>query len=487
MRRKQYDKPTEQPTIKRIPNGCADIAHALGLKPEDTVWDYNLVYSAEGGMKLTDARFGIGHEGVTTLIRGGAQGLTLKLHKGFLDYQKKHLGVTNIVEVTEKRHENDLFSYPEHSVVHQLAEKTRQEPRLKDIFNGKVFCSFMPTPDVQRDIAVLGGKALISAPAAIAFNSKVRVAKDAAVHRYNVAPFVVAKSEAEVARKIRQLKKKAARLGLDPEKTKYWIKFGHFGAGTGVLPYDPAVTSVRDVQSWIKTTMQAAEVPSGEFIPTLMDIDIGYLPEVKQIVANLNVQAIVSSSGIVGPDASGIAITGVTYQKTSDGHYLGGSLPLTDAEKGFAAEAIGWALPVLKAAQEQGYRGYAGIDLMLAREASGQLRGYVLEMNGRLNSSTSLLVTAQWVEEQSGLKDVAACNFTSTFAALKDFKSFKKIFNSVLYKGSASAHTGVIPIVLKPDAQGKIHGVKAIAVAPTAKSLAKLEKRYDAIVKKLQR
>lgn len=479
MPRKLYDKPQEKPLLQPIPEGCADIARTLGLKPEDTVWDYNLVYSAEGGMKLTDTHMGIGHEGITPLIRGGVQGLTLKLHDGLLEYQKKYLGTGNVTEVTDKRHKNDLFHYPEQSVIHQLAQKVQKEPRLKEIFNNKVFCSLMPAPDVQQGVAALGGKTLISGEEAIAFNSKARVVTDAETHRYNVAPFVIAYSEDDIDKTIDALKDKAKALELDPEKTPYWIKFDHFGAGMGVRSYDPQTTSVDEIKAWIKETMKEAEIPAGKFTPVVMDIDIGHLPEVKEIVVNLNVQAIVSDTGV--------SVTGVTFQKTVDGHYLGGRLPLTDEEKGFASEGMSWALPVLKAAQQQGYRGYAGIDLILAREPSGALRGYVLEMNGRINSSTSLLATSQWVAKQAGLKNVAASNFTSTFPSLKDFKSFKKEFNSVLYKGRSTDYTGIIPIILKPDAEGNIHGVKTIAIAPDAESLAKLEKRYEAIVKKLQK
>jgi hypothetical protein len=91
------------------------------------------------------------------------------------------------------------------------------------------------------------------------------------------------------------------------------------------------------------------------------------------------------------------------------------------------------------------------------------------------------------VEEQSGRHDVPACNLASTFSKpLKDFDSLSKAFNRVMYRGVESDYEGIVPIILKPDAEGKIHGVKFIAVARDAASLSRLEKRYESIVRKLQ-
>jgi hypothetical protein len=107
-------------------------------------------------------------------------------------------------------------------------------------------------------------------------------------------------------------------------------------------------------------------------------------------------------------------------------------------------------------------------------------------MNGRLNGSTSLLSTAQWVQEQSGHADLAASNLVASFKPIKDFSAFKKAFDAILYKGKESNFEGIIPIILKPDENGDIKGVKTIAVARDAASLEKLTKKYSGIVSKLK-
>jgi hypothetical protein len=475
--RKLFDKSSRQPRLQHIPEGCADIARALGLNPKDTYWDYAVVYAPESGQNLTDRSAGIVEEGITTLIRGDANGLTLKLPEGFLAYQKKYAGVTNVLEVTDKPIESNEFHYPEHSVHYQLARKVEKSPRLRDVFNEKSFCSLMPSPDIEASVAQIGGKTLITSEQAVKFNSKVRVLRDAAANEYNVSPFVVAETMDALEDKFAEISQTARDLGLDPQKTKFWVKFDNLAGGMGVMPYEPAKTRFEEVKAWIRNVLQEARIPEEKFVPVIMDIDVGALPEVKRVLTNMNVQA------IVGPQ--GVTVTGVTFQKTADGHYIGGVLPLAAEEKAYAAEGPAWALPVLEAAGQQGYRGYAGIDIILCEEKSGKIRGYVLEMNGRINSSTSLLSMAHWVEEQSGIPDVPACNLSSSFRPLQDFSSFRKAFNSVLYKGAASGYTGIVPIILKPDESGKINGVKAIAVAPDAASLARLEKRFDAIVRKL--
>lgn len=474
MERKLFNATSADPVITPIPEGCADIARALGYKPADTIWDYGTVYSAQSGIRFTEA-VGVVHEGITTLIRGEANGATLKLHKGFLEYQQKYAGVTNVIEVTDKRAKTDILAYPQHSIPRQLAEKLKGG--LKKDFNNAVICSLFAALDVQEVAAEIGGRTLISAAQADLFNSKVRVVTEAEGKGYNVAPFVVARKEEELEAKMKELYRVAADLGLEPDRTKYWVKFDNLAGGQGVMPYTPSEASFSTVKDWIRSSSEAAGLAKGQFLPIIMDIDVGHLPDVKQVLTNLNIQA------IVGPDK--VSVTGTTFQKTEGGHYVGGAMPRTAEEKAWAKEGRRWALPVLEAAQKAGYRGYAGIDLLLCEDQNGQARGYVLEMNARLNSSTSLLSATHWVARESGIADPAACNFSSSFSPMKDFRAFRKAFESVLYKGSASGYEGIIPIIMRPDGKGDIKGVKTISVAPDAKRLASLEQRYHKIVQRL--
>lgn len=460
--------------IQKIPEGCADISRGLGLKPEETFWDYDWVHSDNSGVQLPDKIPSGYHEAITLLSRGESTGLTLGLHDGFLDYHKEHTGVTNVIEVTDHTPRTNIFLYPEQAVVAQAHQKSEREPNLKEIFRGKTFCAWLPAVDVQEDVQKIGGKTLISAEQRWIFNSKVRIISKANDDQYNVAPFVVADSWDALDTKIKELKEKARGFGLDPEETKFWIKFDNLTGGEGVLPYEPSKKDFSEVKKWIQNVRENSGMENNAFHPIIMDIDIGHLPEVKRVVSNMCVQA------IVGENRASVA--GTTLQRTMNGDYLGGALPRTNEEKRYAEAAQKWAYPVLEAAQKGGYRGYAGVDVIMTEDHSGNLRGYVLEMNGRLCSSTPLLSMAHWVEQQFGIQEPAAEDFTVDLPPLKDFHALKNVFNDLLFKGNESNFTGLVPVLVEPDENGHIKGAKFIAIAPDSDKLAALEQRYKTVL-----
>lgn len=476
--RKIFPGSAKAPVNVPIPQGAGDIAKLLGYAPGDTYWDYNFVFASDNGAEIQQETLGILHEAIVPLSKGGAHGVTLKLHEGFLEYHQQYTGVSGIVEVTDKRHKSNAFHYPEHSVTQQAAALAQKDKAIGAEFNGKVFVPIIPTHEAQEAVASFGGKTLITSEEALKFNSKVRVVTSAEEAGYNVAPFVIVEKFADLDAKMAELMEHAKGLGIDAGNAKYWVKFDNLSSGDGVKPFKPAQMSFDEVKKWARGVLDMAGMTGDAFVPMFIDIDIGSLPEVKQVLRNMNVQAVVSDSGV--------SITGTTFQKTQDGVYLGGIMPQTKTEKEQALEGQKWAVAVLEDAQKKGYRGYAGIDVILCEHVEGGYAGYVLEMNGRLNGSTSLLSTAQWVQQQSGHNDLAAANLPAAFRPLKDFSAFRKAFDAVLYKGKESNFEGVIPIILKPDANGDITGVKTIAVAKDAKSLKKLTKKYEHIVSKLK-
>lgn len=475
--RKIFPASAKAPETAPIPQGAGDIAKLLGYAPGDTYWDYNFVFASDNGAEIQQESLGILHEAIVPLSKGGAHGLTLKLHDGFVEYHEQYTGVSGIVEVTEQRHKSNAFFYPQHSVTQQAAALAARNNKIADQFNGKVFMPIIPTHEAQEAVASFGGKTLITSEEALKFNSKIRVVTSAEEAGYNVAPFVVVERFADLEAKMAELMNTATALGIDARNAKYWVKFDNLSSGDGVKPFKPAEMSFDDIRKWARGVLDMAGMKGDEFVPMFIDIDIGSLPEVKTVLRNMNVQAVVSDSGV--------HVTGTTFQKTQDGVYLGGVMPQTATEKEHATEGQKWAIAALEDAQKKGYRGYAGIDVILCANVEGGYTGYVLEMNGRLNGSTSLLSTAQWVQEQSGYKELAAENLPATFRPLKDFSAFRKAFNDVLYKGKESNFEGIIPIILKPDANGNITGVKTIAVAKDAKSMRKLAKKYENIVRKL--
>lgn len=78
-----------------------DVALLLGLKPEETIWDYNVMCPSDSGLALPDRALGVAHQGITTLIRNGANGLTLKMPEGLLDYQQRYVDIGSVIEATK--------------------------------------------------------------------------------------------------------------------------------------------------------------------------------------------------------------------------------------------------------------------------------------------------------------------------------------------------------------------------------------------------
>lgn len=464
MSTKQVDK--SLPPVKRIPNGLHDIVQHLGLEPEKTYADWGAVYSPASGMQSPNPHSGVVHQGITSLVRGAAQALTLPLLPGLLEYQQDHIGVNDrIIQVPATMAPADVFVYPDHDIMQNLRQASRE---IGTRFNGATFLSLMTSPETQQVATELGARTLMSPQQAYYFNSKVRVANQAEEAGYAVAPHIVVNEPEQVASRFKALQQRTVEYGVDPEKACYWVKFDNLFGGNGVLRYKPAKDSFEKVEQWVETTRRTSNLNNTAL---LIDLDIGQLPGVKRIIDNFNVQA------VVGADR--VSMTGVTLQETLDGKYSGGSMPLTAEKKLYAEEARRWGYPALTSAQRQGYRGYAGIDVMLCEMQDGRMRGYVLEMNGRLNGSTSLLSLNHYVAMQSGSQDTVAHNIMVPLSRpLDDFAMCKEIFGKLLYRGSESDYTGIAPIILHQNAAGKIDRVKTIAIAPDQKSLARVNRLY---------
>lgn len=464
------------PIATPIPNGCADMAKLLGHAPADTIWDFGRVYSAQSGVRDPDPTSGVFHQAVSSLIHGTTTGISLGLHEGFLDYQREHLGVSNIIEITKSRPPSNKYLYPTQSIPVQMLRRAKEEVWLRDFFRGKVYCAWLSSVDVQTTANELGARTLISAEDMLRFNSKVDFVSNAQAGGYNVAPHAVATNWELLEERMADVTAMARNLGLDADDTRYWIKFDHMSSGRGVLSHEPRKSSFRAVEAWIGDTLEHWGRARRDFMPVVIDIDIGALPDVERIRANLNVQ------GVIG--TSGPTLTGVTLQNVSSmGRYQGGKLPLSDEEKVSAVEAQRWAWPALRRAYQAGYRGYVGVDLILCEGRDGRMRGYNLEMNARLNGSTFLLSVAQRVGRDAGLCEHAAgFDLLSTFGPFLDFEAFHKTFDAVLYRGARSEYTGIIPLIMKTNAFGAICGAKLIFVAPDPKRLKELEQRYQALM-----
>lgn len=462
--------------VGSIPEGCADIARGLGLKPEETLFDFEWVTFSKNG-RDSDYRDGLQeYQSILPLIRGGATGVTLKLHDGLLPYLQQHAGVSRVIEVTNTLpmvSSSDLY-FPDHSLILRAHDLIHSRPELSALFNDKVYCACLPVREVEDFITALGGRTLIRENQTLHFNSKSRVVSQAAHEGYTVAPFVLVDNTDGLADGLNRLRDRAQYMGINPDTAKYWVKFDNLSGGDGVLPFTPATMDINDIKNWITEVMDSTDMPPAQLLPLVLDIDIGSLPGVRKIVGNVCVQ------GIVGDP--GVTITGTTMQNTRNGVYKGGKMPETPFEKTIAREAFHWAAPVMNAAQMQGYRGYAGVDVIVVEREDGQRHGYVLEMNGRLNCSTSILSMAHWVERESGIADPIVENLYTHFDPVSGFDAFEDRFSDLMYRGEKSGFSGIVPVYLDFDESGAIHGAKLLAVAPDRAGFTRLEQKHARVL-----
>lgn len=461
----------------RIPLGGGDIARALGCVPENTYFDFSSVCPPDSGVAPADRTLSAGHQGITILAMGGANAITLGLHDGFLDYQREQFGVGDVIEVTTGPMRGNEFVWPEHDISRNLLGLTERDPSLRSRFNGGTFVPMYATRSVQHAAEVLGASTIVTPEQTTHFNSKIRVYRDAASFGYDVAPFAIAFNSREIEARLAELRERVAGMGArDP---LFWIKFDSMAGGTGVRTYDPRRHNMTEVAGWVERAMSACDMTEETAIPFLIDLDVGHLPGVRRVLTNANVQ------GICGRESA--YLTGVTFQNTTkDGRYLGGTMPKTEEQKRYAVDAQAFAAPVLEAAWRQGYRGYAGVDIILCEMEDGTTNGFPIEMNGRINASTSLLAMAHWLEDRTGRNDVAAVNHLEFFRPMKTFSEFSAGFNDLLFRGEQTDHTGIIPIVMKMDPEGNISGVKTITLAPTQDAMNRLENRFAERVASLQ-
>jgi hypothetical protein len=437
---------------KSIPNGIGDIARLIGLDPSKTVFDYNV--SVTGGL-ANPYRSAI-QQGIACMSRGAPIALTLGLPVALKMYWKKYLKINNVEELTAERQQH---------ITHDLYKNINgNDAELKEKLRDKTFVTLRTTITAIAEIEKFNSTTLLSNADWKFFNSKVRTTSQAAEYGYLVSPFVIISTEYDLYRGFLDIKKIACALGLNPETTTYWFRFDNLSGGVGVRPFNPSKEGLADIFLWVTATIEKTE--NKRFAPILLDIDIGSLPGVKKIVDNLNVQ------GVCGRQGS--TFVGVTQQETDcQGRYLRGSLPNDAQTRAHASVAAIFGMPVINAAQKQGFRGYAGVDVILLEMLDGTYRGYILEMNARLNSSTSLLSLAHFVASEKNASEVCAENITLNVNDSSCMEELLLRLDNVLYKGAESDFSGVIPIIAHSESNGYSQ-IKTVVVAPSALELAEL-------------
>ena len=440
---------------KKIPNGLHDIAELIGLDPSKAVFDYNV--SVTG--RAADSHRTAIQQGISCMARGEPIALTLGLPKALKNYWRKYLNVSNIIELT-----NENEDHTSHDLYRNI---NQNDPQVRRALINKTFVTLRATEIAVNEIKKLNSITLLSNANWKFFNSKARTTSQAKEYGYLVSPNVIISAEEDLRQGFSDIKKIARQLGLTPETTTYWFRFDNLSGGIGVRPFNPSKEGLHIIAKWIGETIEKTE--SKSYSQIVLDIDIGSLPGVKKVIDNLNVQ------GVCGQETSNLV--GVTQQETDVfGKYLRGSLPNDAQSRANASAAAIFGMPVISAAQAQGFRGYAGVDVILVEMVDGTHRGYVLEMNARLNSSTSLLSLAHFVAAEKNIPEVCAENITLNVDSSLCIEEQLMHFNSILYRAEESNFSGVIPIIAYPSASG-CSQIKTVAVASSLHSLVELREK----------
>jgi len=444
---------------KSIPNGIDDIAELIGLDPSKTVFDYNVSVTDD----VDNSHRSSIQQGIACMSRGEAIALTLGLPIALKRYWQKYLKINNVIEITDYLENNSSYD-----LYKNIDEKNFQ---LREKLKHKTFVTLRTTDTAIKAINKFDSTTLLSNTDWKFFNSKARTTSQSTLYDYLVSPYIIISDEEDLYKGFNEIKAKALGLGLDPEATTYWFRFDNLSGGVGVRPFNPSKEDFHIISEWISATIQRTD--NKKCPPIVLDIDIGSLPGVKRIIDNLNVQGVCSKTGST--------LVGVTQQETDAyGKYQRGKLPYDEKSRLNASSAVIFGMPVICAAQAQGFRGYAGVDVLLAEMMDGTYRGYVLEMNARLNSSTSLLSLAQFVAEEKKTSEICAENININININVNssicMEQLIVHLDNKLYKGEESGFSGLIPIIAHTNSNGYSQ-IKTVAVASNAHELARLKSK----------
>lgn len=441
-----------------LSKGFVSLAEHLGLDPQGVVFANSLVVDPQGPSKrlaASDDLEGISHQYALALCASGSAILHLPLTPAQEKYITTYVAHGEMHEVAPAQHGR---LYPEASIFAQLKEQ-----RGVEALNGRVLANSYVTEDVEIVAAKSGATTLMSSRDFIGFVGKEYPHDVAGKAGVSLPLGVVISSPAELQDKMAELKTLMEGEGMNPAQTKIWIKPTSLSGGQGVynVPgYD--VQKMMATFGQIDTVyrncgfgpQQKLEVPFQNldyFMPVVMEADIGAMPGVKQVVAETGVQAVLGPKGIVHVET--------LINRTDNGEYLGGTLPQPqDEPKTLAAELA--AKPLLTQMWLDGYRGYVGVDVMIAEKQDGQLQGYVNEANTRLTGNSPLVGLAHRFSEISG-KDMHGLSMTVKFphdpACSDAFVQVAERMEGFLFRGEKSGYEGAVPVVVDvPPGRGYI-------------------------------
>eukprot|EP01103_Thecamoeba_quadrilineata_P004839 TRINITY_DN1471_c0_g1_i2.p1 TRINITY_DN1471_c0_g1~~TRINITY_DN1471_c0_g1_i2.p1 ORF type:complete len:471 (-),score=79.12 TRINITY_DN1471_c0_g1_i2:159-1571(-) len=393
-----------------IARGFYSIAEHLGLNPSEIVFVNSLITDPEDSQdfKLTDLTRTdwCSAQYVAPLTVSGTKSITFEAYPEHTAYLRRYVVEGELITVPE-----DGKEYPGGSIFPHLNKALEDQKNNEELYNlikGKRILNSYPTNELSNILKKLGHQSFVSTNDFIRFGCKSYVKDVSRKSNFNVPPGIVFREDDSMESYLNQIR----HLIQEYPRKKIWIKASSLGGGEGIFvlqdPDDESLTDAlvkiaRGYQKmrFFKDDFNNSKIVQNRpfkgieyFMPIIVDVDVESVASIDKVIYNACVQAVVSKEKIT--------LVGTTLQNTKDGGYVDGFLPW-DRESPGIQIAEEEALKLLKKMSEDGYIGYAGVDVLVAKNGDDDgLTPFVLEVNTRLNGSTPLLSLIQRAEALTG-------------------------------------------------------------------------------------
>jgi hypothetical protein len=456
-------------TKGKLDQGFTSLAHYLGVSPEKAIFANSLVVNPQGPsqrLAASDDLEGVSHQYVLALSGAGSTALHLPLTPAQTAYVHKYIAHGSLHEVTP--HEQGRV-YPSASVFAQLASQPLT------LLKGKTLINSYVTEDVVQAAQQADGHTLMTNAHFLRFVGKEYLHENST--GLSVPPGVVIYHPHQLHDKLAQLCDVIAAFGNDPDATRIWVKPTSLSGGQGVMrapgasfaQVAPALQNIDNAYrgcGFGQPNPPALFAGLDYFMPIVLEMDVGALPGIKKVIAETGVQAVLGPKGITHIET--------IVNRTKDGEYMGGSLPLQEDWQTVAVSNRA-AQPLLTKLWNDGYRGYVGIDAIVAEKQDGSYTAVLNEANTRLTGNSPLVGLAHRFSALSD-KSLLALSASYKLPLPSDpkadaFDHVSKAINGHLFKAHETGFTGIVPVVIDvPPGRGYVT-CKTVMLADTPDQL----------------
>ncbi|MFO7887784.1 MAG: hypothetical protein R6U59_05640 [Eubacteriales bacterium] len=427
-----------------LENGLENVSKYLDLKPEKSVFLHSTVVNDDVMGRRLFYKPSFAHSQILSILprkTSWPKGVCLYVNKELREYLSQ-VGLApkdNYIYI-DKYPSKD--SYPYFSVSGYFKEyiKGLKDEDLQFLKNSSIVSSFISKDD-EYTANFLNGNLIMNLKEQVKFNSKYYLRKLSQKYDFSVPLGVPFKGLDSLETAFNSLYNILLKSNCKPEISKIWCKFQSQTSGMGSFSFQGfSKESFENTKEHVKEFCRKINIPEEDMkreVPLVLEVDVSSMPYEKQI-ANIGVEAVISCQGIT--------LVGCVSQESRNGKYIGSIIDKSTKDFRWYAEES--ALPFLKAIQEEGYRGFITIDILLTRSKDGIIKGYNIDPNARFTAGTPLLSLIQYSEKMSGL-DLFGFSYSNAIKDSKElFERVKYYCGDNLYLGEESNFTGIIPIIL---------------------------------------